>query len=87
MFAQSCVPPRDWANVYARCEHVADGHQIDWTAIGFLGPVDRKAPNVGLLNGAIVMIDYDMSWNDCPHSHPARDLDGQQIPPLRSSGK
>lgn len=53
-------------NVYPRCELVDDDAPIDWDAIGFLAPVDRKAPNVGVLDGRVVLIDYDMSWNDSP---------------------
>lgn len=52
-------------NVYPRADRLPDGAHIDWDAIGFLGPVDRKEPNVGRLAGTVVMIDFDMSWNDC----------------------
>jgi hypothetical protein len=52
-------------NVYPRADRVPDGAHIDWDAIGFLGPADRKEPNVGRLAGRLVMIDYDMSWADC----------------------
>lgn len=52
-------------NVYPRADRLPDGAHIDWDRIGFLGPVDRKEPNVGRLNGQPVMIDFDMSWNDC----------------------
>lgn len=37
----------------------------EYTATGFLGPMDKKANNVGLLAGRLVWVDYDMSWNDC----------------------
>jgi len=52
-------------NVYPRCEPVIDGFEVDWDSIGFLAPVDRKPENVGWLRGALVLLDYDMSWNDC----------------------
>ena len=61
-------------NVYRRCRPVSAEHEIDWDAIGFLGPMDRKHDNVGWLDRSIVLIDYDMSWNDCPHGHPAREV-------------
>jgi hypothetical protein len=53
-------------NVYPRCEpvHLADD-QIDYDAIGFPGPTDRKPDNLGYLHGRLVWVDYDMSWNDC----------------------
>jgi hypothetical protein len=65
-------------NVYPRCRPVEPDHEIDWEGIGFLAPVDRKHDNVGWLDGRIVMIDYDMSWNDCPHGHPKRPLVAEQ---------
>lgn len=52
-------------NIYPRADALPDGAEVDWDAIGFLCPVDRKPQNVGRLGGRLVMIDYDMSWNDC----------------------
>lgn len=34
-------------------------------AFGLLGPIDRKPNNLGRLDGRLVWVDYDMSWNDC----------------------
>lgn len=59
-------------NVYPRCAPVDPDHVIDWEGIGFLAPTDRKHQNVGWFHGHIVMVDYDGSWNDCPHGHPPR---------------
>lgn len=40
-----------------------------WREIAPLVPfADAKAENVGLLDGKPVWIDYDGSWNGCPHS-------------------
>lgn len=54
-------------NVYPRCEPV-DRELTDdeYAAIGFAGPVDKKPPNVGLLDGQLVWLDYDQNWNDQP---------------------
>lgn len=59
-------------SVYPRCIPVDPDHEIDWEAVGFPLPTDRKHQNVGWLNDRIVMIDYDTSWNDCPRCgvHP-----------------
>lgn len=54
-------------NVYPRCEPVE--HELtddEYAAIGFAGPVDKKPPNVGLLDGRMVWLDYDQNWNDQP---------------------
>lgn len=59
-------------NVYPRLEHVDPALEVDYDAIGFLGPADRKPENLGWLDGQVVYVDFDMSWNDCPHS---RNLD------------
>lgn len=62
-------------NVYPRCDPVIeDLGDEEYRAIGFLGPVDPKPSNVGLLDGHLVWIDYDMSWNDC------RKCNGQCVP-------
>jgi hypothetical protein len=53
-------------NVYPRCEPVPADVEIDYRAItGMNLPSDDKPHNVGLLNGALVWVDYDMNWNDC----------------------
>ena len=53
-------------NVYRRCEPVTwEPTEEEYRQIGFLGPVDPKPHNVGLLNDRLVWIDYDMSFNDC----------------------
>lgn len=59
-------------NVYPRCELVGDDEDIDYHAIGQLWPSDKKPENLGRLNGRLVWIDFDNSWNDCPHGHPRR---------------
>lgn len=62
-------------NVYPRCEPVTEElSDEEYEAIGFLGPADRKPHNVGRLNGCLVWIDYDNSWNDC------RRCNGQCVP-------
>lgn len=65
-------------NVYPRCVQVSEHELIDWDAIGFLCPIDRKNSNVGWLNGRIVMIDYDVSWND----HPPFCCNRRAVPPV-----
>lgn len=57
-------------NVYPRCEPwPSDRPGPDYDT---LGPAwlarDRKPDNVGLLNGEPVWLDYDGSWNGCPHT-------------------
>lgn len=53
-------------NIYPRCDAVTgELTEDEYQGIGFLGPVDPKSSNVGLLDGRLVWIDYDMSWNDC----------------------
>lgn len=52
-------------NVYPRCELLSPGADVDYDAIGALFPSDKKPENVGLLNGQLVWIDFDCSWNDC----------------------
>ena len=59
-------------NVYPRCEPVDPDEEIDYYAIGELFPTDKKPENLGRLNGQLVWIDFDCSWNDCPHGHPRR---------------
>lgn len=69
-------------NVYPRCEPVTwDPTEEEYNAIGLSNPTDKKPHNVGLLNGRMVWIDYDMNWNDrppcahvgeAPRPHPVR---------------
>lgn len=56
-------------NVYPRCAPWPDGPEPDYDSIGdgWL-PRDRKPENIGLLDGQPVWLDYDGSWNGCPHS-------------------
>lgn len=55
--------------IYPRCEPWPDGPEPDYDTIGAAWmPRDRKPQNVGLLNGQAVWVDYDGSWNGCPHS-------------------
>ena len=56
-------------NVYPRCEPWPDVVEPDYDKIG-VGwlPRDRKPENLGLLDGEAVWVDYDGSWNGCPHS-------------------
>lgn len=63
-------------NVYPRCEPwPEDGPEPDYDAIGVdWMPRDRKPSNVGLLDGRPVWLDYDGSWNGCPHSRNAAGL-------------
>jgi hypothetical protein len=62
-------------NIYPRCEPVAETENIDYDAIGFIGPTDRKPENLGWLNGRMVWVDYDLSWHSCAYCgrrrHPA----------------
>jgi hypothetical protein len=62
-------------NIYPRCQSV-DAFDGDYGSIGapFLPAGDRKPQNLGLLDGRIVWIDYDGSWNGCPHARSAHDL-------------
>lgn len=52
-------------NVYPRCEPVGPDEEVDYESLNFPTASDRKPENVGWLNGELVWIDYDMSWNDC----------------------
>lgn len=62
-------------NIYPRCEPWPEGPEPEYDSIG-VGwlPRDRKPTNVGLLNGEPVWLDYDGSWNGCPHSRNAAGL-------------
>ena len=65
-------------NVYPRCEPVEsfDGDYRTGGAV-FLPPSDKKPQNLGRLCGRIVWIDYDGSWNGCPHDRAAHDLEDE----------
>lgn len=56
-------------NVYPRCDPWTSDQEPDYDSIGegWL-PRDRKPENIGLLHGKLVWLDYDGSWNGCPHS-------------------
>lgn len=71
---QASVPgvcPVRWSllgvvNVYRRCDPVrGELSEADWSSIGYPGPVDRRPHNLGVLDGRLVLIDYDTSWSDC----------------------
>lgn len=74
------VAPVMWSlwgvvNVYPRCEAVGADETVDYATIAPWIPTgDRKNENVGRLHGRLVWIDYDGSWNGCPHSRWAHDL-------------
>ncbi len=60
---------------FKRAEHVSDddvsGQADDkwWTAIAPALPFgDRKSNNIGIIDGHLVWLDYDSSWNGCPHN-------------------
>ena len=54
-------------NVHPRCAPVEhEPTEAEYTATGHIGPSERKRANVGLLNGKLVFVDYDQSWNDPP---------------------
>lgn len=57
-------------NVYPRCELLPSDADVDYDALDFMTPSDRKPENVGYLDGRLVWLDYDMSFNDCPHTGP-----------------
>ncbi len=51
-------------NIYPRAEQVT--FQPDYKSITkFDHPTDDKIENTGLLNGELVWVDYDMSWEGC----------------------
>lgn len=58
-------------NVYPRCDPVTwELTDADYDGTGFIGPGDRKPHNVGMLDGRLVWLDYDLNWNDrlpCEH--------------------
>jgi hypothetical protein len=69
---QRGVCPVRWSfaglvNVYPRCAPVTVMPCAeDLDAMGYVGAVDPKPQNLGrMLDGTIVWVDYDQSWNDC----------------------
>lgn len=75
-----CPVRRSWlggvVNVYPRCKpfEVSDVLQEAmferrWLPLPELDPQpgDTKADNYGWLDGRLVVIDYDMNYNGCPH--------------------
>lgn len=57
-------------NIYPRCTPIPNiEYPREWFDSITSMPVcqDRKASNVGLLAGQRVWLDYDGSWNSCPH--------------------
>lgn len=67
-------------NIYPRAESWPDDSpDPDYDQIGEAWlPRDRKRSNVGLLNGEPVWLDYDGSWNGCPHSRNVAGLTGSE---------
>lgn len=62
-------------NVYPRALVVPEDRIVDFDAIGYVGPTDKKNVNLGILNEKIVWIDYAQDWNDglpCKHVHRSR---------------
>lgn len=54
--------------VYPRCEPWTGEEDPPYDEIGVSWlPRDRKPQNVGFLDGQVVWLDYDGSWNGCPH--------------------
>jgi hypothetical protein len=56
--------------VYPRCDPWGQtDHEPPYDKIGESWMArDRKPENVGWLGGELVWLDYDASWNGCPHS-------------------
>lgn len=76
-----CPVLRSWLggaiNIYPRCQPYLgvdgwNGDEHRWERppeladAGFL-PGDLKPANLGWLDGRVVVLDYDMNWNGCPH--------------------
>jgi hypothetical protein len=86
---QDGICPVRWSlaglvNVYRRCEPASDELSEDvYAAIGFTGAADKKPANLGWLDGTLVWVDYDQSWNDrppCEHRGGAARSRGRQQP-------
>lgn len=62
-----------WLNVYPRCEPICDNEvpaqDHPWwdTVAPTLPFADRKTANLGRMGEQVVWVDYDSSWNGCPH--------------------
>ncbi len=75
--------------VMPRCHPIlvtADGEPVDpLPQLHPRSPGDNKPENYGVLRGRIVRIDYDMSYNGCPHdrsgafNRPDLDLDDEDL--------
>lgn len=65
-------------NVYPRAtEFTGDLTDEQYEQLALPGrwfPRDRKAANIGWLRGRLVWLDYDGSWNGCPHDRNAAAL-------------
>lgn len=69
-------------NIYPRCDPLPAIRAVEFdedpTAYAEIAPdwpaPDRKPDNLGVLDGRIVWLDYDGSWNGCPHTRWAHDL-------------
>jgi hypothetical protein len=64
-------------NVYPRCAPVPAGRVSEARPLPFCG--DRKPENLGVLDGQVVWVDYDGSWNGCPHT-PVAHVTGPEPP-------
>jgi hypothetical protein len=53
-------------NVYPRALAIPDSRVVDFDAISYVGPMDPKNRNVGIVNEKLVWLDYDQNWNDGP---------------------
>jgi hypothetical protein len=67
---------RSWlggvVNVYPRCSPLLDNiEEKDYPDVG-PHPTDAKRENVGWLGERLVWLDYDMSYNGCPHDRSGR---------------
>lgn len=62
-------------NVYPRCGPLPLERAGEARPLPFCG--DRKPENLGVLRGRVVWLDYDGSWNGCPHTPVAHALDDE----------
>lgn len=62
-------------NIYPRAELLSESDpEPDYKSIApAFVPTDKKRGNVGYLKGQLVWIDYDNSWNRCPHASEIAD--------------
>lgn len=57
-----------WVQVYPRCELIDVEIDLkDYPKPEYRFPGDRKNDNLGILNGRLVWIDYDSSYNGCSY--------------------